>query len=82
MFLLYNDTLKYLKKLDLILHTCVFWELQQIALNDWSDTDLHWHIEDFMKIYKKYTSEPYSFLIDDTTSPSDNPLRLSQNLLK
>ena len=32
-------------------------ELQQIALNHSSDIDF----KDFMKIYKKYTKEPYSF---------------------
>ena len=53
-------------------------ELQQIALNYSSDTDF----KDFMKIYKKYTAEPYSFLVDDTTLPSDDPLRFRKNLLK
>ena len=43
-------------------------ELQQIALNFSSDVDS----KDFMKIYKKYTVEPYSFLFNDTTLPSDN----------
>ena len=28
-----------------------------------------------MKIYKKYTKEPYSFLVNDTTLPSDDPAR-------
>ena len=28
-----------------------------------------------MQIYKKYTKEPYSFLVNDTTLPSDDPLR-------
>ena len=46
-------------------------ELQQIALNHSSDIDF----KDFMKIYKKYTKEPYSFLVHDTTLPSDDPLR-------
>ena len=32
-------------------------ELQQIALNHSSDIDF----KDFMKIYRKYTAEPYSF---------------------
>ena len=32
-------------------------ELQQFALNHSSDIDF----KDFMKIYKKYTEEPYSF---------------------
>ena len=53
-------------------------ELQQIALNYSSYIDS----KDFMKIYKKYTVEPYSFLVNDTTLPSDNPLRFRKNLLK
>ena len=40
-------------------------EHQQIALNHSSDIDF----KDFMKIYKKYTKEPYSFLVNDTTLP-------------
>ena len=53
-------------------------ELQQIALNHSSDIDF----KDFMKIYKKYTKEPYSFLVNDTTLPSGDPLRFRKNLLK
>ena len=53
-------------------------ELQKIALNHSSDI----HFRDFMKIYKKCTPEPYSFLGVDTTLPSDNPLRIRKNLLK
>ena len=53
-------------------------ELQQIALNHSSDIDF----KDFMKIYKKYTKEPYSFLVNDTTLPSDDPLRFRKNLLR
>ena len=53
-------------------------ELQQSALNHSSDIDF----KDFMKIYKKYTKEPYSFLVNDTTLPSDDPLRFRKNLLK
>ena len=52
-------------------------ELQQIALNHSSDIDF----KDFMNIYKKCTKEPYSFLINDTTLPPDNPLRFRKNLL-
>ena len=52
-------------------------ELQQIALNHSSDIDF----KDFMNIYKKCTTEPYSFLVNDTTLPSDNPLRFRKNLL-
>ena len=44
-------------------------ELQQITLNHSSNIDL----QDFTKIYKKSTAEPYSFLVNDTTLPSDNP---------
>ena len=53
-------------------------ELQQIVLNHSSDTEF----KDFIKIYKKCTTEPYSFLANDTTLPSDDPLRFTKNLLK
>ena len=46
-------------------------DLQQIALNHWSDIDF----KDFIKVYKKCNAEPYSFLVNDTALPSDNPLR-------
>ena len=52
-------------------------ELQQIALNHSSDID----VKDFMNIYKKCTAKPYSFLVNDTTLPSDDPLRFRKNLL-
>ena len=52
-------------------------ELQQIALNYWSDINS----KDFIKIYKKCTVEPYSFLINDATLVSDNPLRFRKNFL-
>ena len=48
-------------------------ELQQIALNHSCDIDF----KDVMKIDKKYTKEPYSFLVNDTTVPSDYPLRFN-----
>ena len=51
-------------------------ELQQIALNHSSDIDF----KDFMNIYKKYTKESYSFFVNDTTLPSDDPLRFRKNL--
>ena len=35
-----------------------------------------------MKIYKKCIAEPYSFLDNDKTLPSNNPLRLRKNLLE
>ena len=34
-----------------------------------------------MKIYRKCTSEPYSFLTIDTTLPVSDPLRFRKNLL-
>ena len=52
-------------------------QLQQIALNHSSDIDF----KDFMKNYKKYTKEPYSFLVNDITLPSDESLRFRKNLL-
>ena len=53
-------------------------ELQQIALNDSSDIDF----KDFIKIYKKCTAEPYSFLVNDATLASDNPLRFKENIFE
>ena len=34
-----------------------------------------------MKLYKDYTKEPHSFLVNDTTLLSDNSLRFRKNLL-
>ena len=53
-------------------------ELQQIALNHSSDIDF----KDFMNIYKKYTKKPYSFLVNDTNLPSDDPLTFRKHLLR
>ena len=53
-------------------------ELHQIALNHASDIDF----KDFMNICKKYTKESYSFLVNDITLPSDDPLRFRENLLR
>ena len=52
-------------------------ELQQITSNHSSDIDF----KDFIKLLKKYTKEPFSFSVNVTTLPSDNPLRFSKNLL-
>ena len=52
-------------------------ELQQLPSNDSSDIDF----KDFMKLYKEYTKEPFSFLVTDTTLSSDNPLWLRKNLV-
>ena len=51
-------------------------ELQQIAINHSSDINT----KDFIKIYKKCTNTPYSFLVCDNTLPSDDPLRFRKNL--
>ena len=69
---------------DVILNTTHFFimkipnkrELQQIAINHSSDKD----IKDFVRIYKKCTNEPYSFLVNDTTLLSNNLLRFRKNL--
>ena len=53
-------------------------ELQQIALNHSSDIDF----KDFIKIYKKYTAEPYFLWVNDTTLTSDNLLRFRKKSLK
>ena len=51
-------------------------ELQQIAQNHLSDISS----KDFIKIYKKCTAESYSFLVNDATLGSGNPLRFRKNL--
>ena len=51
-------------------------ELRQIYSNHSSDIGF----KDFMKIYKRCTAEAYSFLVNDTTRASNNPLRFRKNL--
>ena len=53
-------------------------ELQQIAFNRSSDIDF----KDFMNLYKKCTTKPYSFLVIDATLASDNPYSFRKNLLE
>ena len=53
-------------------------ELQQFGLNHSSDIDF----KELIKIYKKCIAEPYSFLVNDTTLPSDNLLKFRKCLLK
>ena len=50
-------------------------ELQNIAQENLGDIDF----KDFLKTYKDYTSEPYSYMIIDTTVPSGNPMRFRKN---
>ena len=52
-------------------------ELKQIASNHLSDNEF----KDFMKLYKYYNKEPHSFLMNDITLPSDNPLIFRNSLL-
>ena len=52
-------------------------ELQQIAINHSWDINT----KDFIKIYKKCTDKPYSFLVTETTLPSNNPLRFRKILI-
>ena len=51
-------------------------ELKQIEHNHSSDIDA----KDFMNLYKNFITKPYSFLVDDATLASDNPLRFRKNL--
>ena len=51
-------------------------ELQQVAQKLSSDINT----KDFMKIYKKCTTEPYSFLVNDITLASDNLLSFRKNI--
>ena len=51
-------------------------ELQQIEINHSSDINT----KDFINIYEKCTDKPYSFLVNDTTLSSDDPLRFRKNL--
>ena len=52
-------------------------ELQQIVFKISSDIGF----KDFMNLYKKCTSKPYSFSVIDTTLASDNLSRFRKNLL-
>ena len=51
-------------------------ELQNIAINHSADIDY----QDFMKIYRECTKEPFNFLTIDTTLPASDPLRFRKNL--
>ena len=53
-------------------------DLEQIAHNH----SLHIDFNNFMNLYKKCTSKPYSFLVIDTTLASGNPLSFRRNLLE
>ena len=51
-------------------------KVQKIAINHSWDINT----KDFANIYRKCTAEPYSFLVNDTTLASNNPLRFRKNL--
>ena len=51
-------------------------ELQNIAINHSADIDY----QDFIKIYREPTKEPYTFLAIDTTLPASDPLRFRKKL--
>ena len=51
-------------------------ELRNIGDNHSTDTNY----QDFMKIYRECTREPYNFLTIDTTLPDSDPLRFRENL--
>ena len=53
-------------------------ELQQIAINHSSDV----RTKDFINIYKECIAKLYSFLVNDTTLASDNPLKFKKILFK
>ena len=50
--------------------------LENIAINHSADIDY----QDFMKIYRECTKEPFNFLTIDTTLPASDPLRYRKNL--
>ena len=50
-------------------------ELENIAINHSADIDY----QDFMKIYRECTNEPFNFLTIDTTLQASDPLRFIKN---
>ena len=51
-------------------------ELKNIATDHSADI----YYQDFKKIYRECTKEPYNFLTKDTTSPASDPLTFRENL--
>ena len=51
-------------------------ELQNIAISHSADIDY----QDFKKIYKECTKEPFNFLTIDNTLPASDPLRFRKEL--
>ena len=52
-------------------------KLQNVAVNHLADTDYKY----FLRIYRKCTSAPYSFLTIDTALSTDDPLHFRRILL-
>ena len=52
-------------------------EIQEIVSNHSPDIDF----KDFIKLYKNYTKEPYSCLVNDRILSLDKPLQFRKNLL-
>ena len=53
-------------------------ELKNIGIDHSADIDYN----NFMKIYRKCTREPFNFLTIDTTFPASDPLRFRKNLFQ
>ena len=53
-------------------------ELKNIATDHSADIDY----QDFKKIYREYTKEPYNLLAIDTTLTAIDPLRFRKNLFE
>ena len=53
-------------------------ELQNIAINHSADIDY----QDFKKIYRECTKEPFNFLTIDTTLPASSLLRFRKHLFE
>ena len=53
-------------------------ELQNIAINHSADIDY----QDFIKIYRECTKEPYNFLTINTMLPASDPLKFRKNLFE
>ena len=51
-------------------------EFQNIAINHSADIDY----QDFKKIYRECTKEPFNFLTIDNTLPASDPLSFGKNL--
>ena len=51
-------------------------DIKNIAINHSADIDY----QDFKKVYRECTKEPYNFLTTDTALPASDPSRFRNNL--